>query len=86
MLTAAQTFPCCHAGFAFSLSKKNNLLIAFPREGGGPHSGGGAYVRLLRPHFSASLSPKDPIFFSSKLGAVTESPHFETQFEILSLK
>jgi hypothetical protein len=37
-----------------------------PRGPGHSHFRGDAYVRLLRPPFSASLSPKDPIFLTQK--------------------
>ena len=42
--------------------------------GGQSHSGGDAYVRLKRPPFSASLSPKDPYFFTIAC-ALTQRPH-----------
>ena len=44
------------------------------RGGGQSHSGGYAYVRLKRPPFSASLSPKDPYFFTIAC-ALTQRPH-----------
>ena len=44
------------------------------RGGGQSHSGGDAYVRLKRPPFSASLSPKDPSFFIIAC-ALTQRPH-----------
>ena len=44
------------------------------RGGGQSHSRGDAYVRLKRPPFSASLSPKDPSFFIIAC-ALTQRPH-----------
>ena len=40
------------------------------------HFGGDAFVRLLRPPFSASLSPKDPVFFTiAYICTFTKRPH-----------
>ena len=55
-------------------SEVEGLLAPCPPGGGQSHSGGDTYVRLKRPPFSASLSPKDPYFFTIAC-ALTQRPH-----------
>ncbi len=54
-----------------------------PGGGGNSHSGGDAYVRLLRPSFLASPSPKDPINYIFIISPKT--PYFFTIFFLFAL-
>ena len=55
------------------MAHTNKKKLSAP-PGGQSHSGGDAYVRLKRPPFSVSLSPKDPYFFTIAC-ALTQRPH-----------